>query len=92
MRIIGYLDTREYKTTVFKNNERFIVKFEAGLLEQTFKFDASDQIQGLNDIRILIDAGFQAEVSERFKEMHESKRVLLYQYKNTQEEEWEEII
>ncbi len=48
MRIIGYLDTKGYKTTVFKNNERFIVKFEADMLEQTFKFDASDHLQGFS--------------------------------------------
>ena len=93
MRIIGYLDTKGYKTTVFKNNERFIVKFEADMLEQTFKFDASNHLQGLNDIQLLVDANFQRNVTQRFKEMYEFKRALLHQHHSIQEEEeWDEII
>lgn len=93
MRVIGYLDTKGYKTTVFKNNERFIVKFEADMLEQTFKFDASDQLQGLNDVKLLVDATFQRDVTQRFKEMYERKKVLLHQHQEIQEEEeWDEII
>ncbi len=93
MRVIGYIDTKGYKTTVFKNNERFIVKFEADMLEQTFKFDASEQLQGLNDLKLLVDAPFQNAVIQRFKEMYEQKKALLHQHAETQEEdEWEEII
>lgn len=93
MRVIGYIDTRGYKTTVFKNNERFIVKFETDMLEQTFKFEASDQLQGLNDVKLLVDAGFQQNVTQRFKEMYETRKALLHQHQSTQEEEeWDEII
>lgn len=93
MRVIGYIETRGYKTTVFKNNERFIVKFEADMLEQTFKFDASAELQGLNDVKLLIDASFQQQVTQRFKEMYEQKKALLHLHQSTQEEdEWDEII
>lgn len=93
MRVIGYIDTRGYKTTVFRNNERFIVKFETDMLEQTFKFDVSDQLQGLNDIKLLVDASFQQNVTQRFKEMYEIRKALLFQHQDTQEEEeWDEII
>lgn len=92
MRVIGYLDTKEYKTTVFKNNDRFIVKFESDLLEQTFKFRESDKIAGLNDLKNLIDAEFQLQVSNRFREMYESSHDLLGKYLDCHEDEWEEII
>jgi hypothetical protein len=93
MRIIGYIDTKGYKTTVFKNNERFIVKFEADMLEQTYKFEASEQLQGLNDVQLLVDAAFQRNVTQRFKEMYEFRKSLLHQHNTIQEEdEWDEII
>ncbi len=92
MRIIGYLDTKGYKTTVFKNNDRFIVKFEADLFEQTFKFRASDKIENLADIKNLIDSKFLEAVERRFKEMYESSSILLQRYLQQHEDEWEEII
>lgn len=93
MRVIGYLDTKGYKTTVFKNNDRFLVKFEADLLEQTFKFRESDQIKGLPDIKLLINQSFLADVNERFVQMEESCRKRLMQFVDTQQEDtWEEII
>ncbi len=65
MRIIGFLDTKGYKTTVFKNNEKFIVKFESELFEQVFKFKESSKIEGLNHIRNLIDDDFLKEIEMR---------------------------
>ncbi|BDS13378.1 hypothetical protein [Aureispira anguillae] len=92
MRIIGYLDTKGYKTTVFKNNDRLIVKFESDLFEQTFKFRESEKIANLNDIKNLIDAAFQEQVKERFKEMYDSSTALFEKYLACHEDEWEEII
>ncbi|WMX16385.1 MULTISPECIES: hypothetical protein [unclassified Aureispira] len=92
MRIIGYIDTKGYKTTVFKNNDRFIVKFESDLFEQTFKFRESEKVGSFNDIKNLIDAEFQKQVEDRFKEMYESSGRLLDKYLDCHEDEWEEII
>jgi len=92
MRIIGYLETRGYKTTVFKNNDRFIIKFEADLFEQTFKFRESEKIANLNDIKKMVDFSFLAAVEERFKEMYKSRNELLKRYLEQHEDEWEEII
>lgn len=92
MRIIGYLETRGYKTTVFKNNDRFILKFEADLFEQTFKFRENEKIANLNDIKNMVDFAFLAAVEERFKEMYKSRNALLKRYLEQHEDEWEEII
>lgn len=92
MRIIGYLDTKGYKTTVFKNNTRFIVKFEADGLEQTYKFQESDKIEHFNHVKNLIDHEFLKVVEERFREMYESANDLLGRYLDFHEDEWEEII
>jgi hypothetical protein len=92
MRVIGYLDTEGYKTTVFKNNDRFIVKFESGLYEQVFKFREAAKIENLNNIKDLIDADFLKEVDLRFIEMHDSKVSLLRRFMDTHEDTWEEIV
>ena len=92
MRVIGYLDTKMYKTTVFKNNDKFIVKFESDLFEQTFKFRENDKIENFNNIKNLIDFQFLEKVEERFKEMYETSTDLLTRYLDDHEDQWEEII
>ncbi len=92
MRIIGYLDTKGYKTTVFKNNDKFILKFESDLFEQTFKFRTSDKIANLKHIKNLIDTEFLASVEERFREMYQSSGRLLERFIDFHEDDWIEII
>ena len=92
MRIIGYLDTQGYKTTVFKNNEKYIVKFEADVVEQTFKFRETDKINSLKAIQDMVDAPFLKLVEERFQEMYESSGKLLQQFHDFHEDDWIEII
>lgn len=53
MRIVGYLETAEIKTTVFRHDEKFMVKFETTLFEQTFKFRASEKVNTFKDIKHL---------------------------------------
>lgn len=92
MRVIGYIDTKGYKTTVFKNNNRFIIKFESDMFEQAFKFRESDKIANLNDITNLMDYAFLEEVEARFKEMYHSNSLLLERFLSLEEELWEEIV
>ncbi|MCH2021035.1 MAG: hypothetical protein MK207_01040 [Saprospiraceae bacterium] len=92
MRIIGYLDTKGYKTTVFKNNDKFIVKFESEFFEQVFKFKESSQIKNLNDIRNLIDLDFLNGIEVRFKEMYESSDTLFSRFFDDQKDDWIEIV
>ncbi len=92
MRVIGYLDTQGYKTTVFKNNDKFIVKFEADIVEQTFKFRETDKINSLKAIETLIDAPFLKTVEQRFKEMFQSCGALIQSFHDYHEDDWVEII
>lgn len=70
MRIIGQLPHPFLKITVFSLNMKFAVKFEAGLMEQTYKFRESDVMKSLSDIEKLIDETFTNQVIEHFKEMN----------------------
>ena len=49
-------------------NDKFIVKFEAGPMEQAFKFDNAD-VRGLDNLKTLITPEFIEEVRKRFNEM-----------------------
>lgn len=92
MRILGYLDTPQYKTTVFKTDTKILVKFETPLFEQTFKFRETDTLQTLEDVKKMIDIDFLLTIENRFGEMYRDSNQLLGRFIKDQEEEWEEII
>lgn len=50
-------------------NDKFIVRFEAGPMEQIFKFNRSE-FNDLNSLKEKIDENFIEEVRIRFNEMY----------------------
>jgi len=92
MRIVGYLDTKGYKTTVFKHESKFLIKFETELFEQTYKFRASDELDSLKDIKALVDVEFLVAVEERFGYMYKNSNEMLGRFIEEKKEDWEEII
>jgi hypothetical protein len=68
MRVIKELHLEGCRVTLFSWNNRYIIKLEQGLLEQTFKVDQFDLLNEEALIR-LIDASFVEEASRRFIEM-----------------------
>ncbi len=75
MRIVGRIPHQSLTITVFHMNDKYIVKFEAGPMEQVFKFNA-DEVQGLESIQKLITDDFKNRVVERFNEMFLAMRAL----------------
>ena len=69
MRIIATIPHPSISISVFQMNEKFIVKFEAGPMEQAFKF-SSEKIKGLDHLKTLIDDEFIEAVRKRFNEMY----------------------
>lgn len=53
-------------------NQKFIVKFEQGVLEQSYKLAETDVIGGVNGVFELLDEEFIAEVVAQFKVMRQS--------------------
>lgn len=53
-------------------NQKFILKFEQGTLEQVYKIAETDISDGVNGVFQLIDDDFTAAVSECFNEMRQS--------------------
>ena len=44
MRIIGFVDHRAYKISIFSWSEKYIIKIEAGYFEQSYKFKQEDNL------------------------------------------------
>lgn len=70
MRIIAELPHPECKISLFHMNQKYIVKFEQGTLEQSYKLSELDLSGGgANEVFQILDEEFIATVVERFKTM-----------------------
>lgn len=69
MRIIAELPNPDCKISIFSMNQKFIIKFEQGSLEQTFKISEMDVTDGVNGIFELLDDVFIEQVLANFKTM-----------------------
>lgn len=70
MRIIAELPHPDCKISIFNMNQKYIVKFEQGTLEQSYKLSELDITGGgVNEIFQMLDEAFIATVVERFKIM-----------------------
>lgn len=70
MRVIAELPHPECKISIFKMNDKFIVKFEQGTFEQSYKIAETDLSGGgTNDVFEILDEEFIQTVIERFRTM-----------------------
>ena len=69
MRIVAELPHPECKITIFSMNNKYIVKFEQGALEQVYKLAEMDIVNGVDGVFEIIDEAFIAKVIERFRLM-----------------------
>ncbi len=69
MRTIAELPHPDFKITIFAMNQKFIVKFEQGTLEQVYKIAEADVTDGVDGLFQLVDAEFTKSVSARFDDM-----------------------
>lgn len=71
MKAIGGIPHPECKISLFDWNQKYLIKIEQGLCEQTFKvshFDVADEAA----LRAAVTPSFIAEALARFQGMHES--------------------
>ncbi len=71
MRVIGEKADSRCKITFFEWNNKYLIKLELGLLEQTYKVPVMD-LTGDNDLHAMLDDDFMNEAMERFKQMQQS--------------------
>lgn len=73
MRVVGEIPHPECKITIFAWNNRYLIKLEQGLLEQTFKVNEYD-VAGEAELYRIVDEAFLEEAMQRFAGMSESLR------------------
>ena len=69
MRIIDTIPHRSINIRIFQMNEKYIVNFEAGPMEQAFKF-SSEEVKSLEELKSMINDEFIETVRLRFNEMY----------------------
>ena len=68
MRIIDTIPHPSISISIFQMNDKFIVKFEAGPMEQAFKFNSED-VKSVENLKRMINSEFIETVRKRFNEM-----------------------
>jgi len=71
MRVVRELEHPDCKITIFSWNNRYLIKLEQGLLEQTFKIPELD-VAGEDDLLAVLDAEFLHQAILRFNDMGKS--------------------
>lgn len=69
MRVVAELPHPDFKVTIFSMNGKFIIKFEQGTLEQTYKLSEIDVVGGVNGVFEIIDDEFSEIVKKTFDTM-----------------------
>ncbi|MBS1650518.1 MAG: hypothetical protein JSU07_00780 [Bacteroidetes bacterium] len=75
MRIVDSIPHPSMTISIFQMNQKYLVKFEAGPMEQIFKFD-TDEISSIEQLKKRITAEFIETTYLRFKEMYLSFRTV----------------
>ncbi len=71
MRVVGEIPHPELKITIFHWNNRYLIKLEAELFEQTFKIHEYD-VASEEDLKKIVNEAFLKSAIERFNQMAES--------------------
>ena len=70
MRILAEIPHPDCKISVFYMNQKYIVKFEKGNFEQSYKISELDYvISGIEDIKKVINDSLITSVLQRFQQM-----------------------
>jgi len=69
MRVIAELPHPDCKITIFSMNQKFIIKLEKGIFEQSYKIAELDFPEGVNGVFQLLDSEFIKSATERFNQM-----------------------
>ena len=71
MRVVREISHPDCKITIFSWNNRYLIKLEQGVLEQTYKV-AEQDLAGEDDLMTLLDAEFLHQAARRFQDMGQS--------------------
>lgn len=73
MRVVANIPHPKFKITLFSYNEKYLIKLEAGPMEQTYKV-SFDEMPNEEDVIKLVDEQFLDQVYDHFTNMFISLR------------------
>ncbi len=73
MRVVYELSRKDIRIAVFSWNNKYLLKFEQGMVEQTYKVSEMDVLEE-KDLENFFSDEFLSDVQKRFDEMHQSLR------------------
>ncbi len=73
MRVVKELVREEIRVSIFSWNNKYIIKYELGPMEQTFKLSEMDVLEE-SELDAFLEGGFFEGVKVRFEEMGNSFR------------------
>lgn len=75
MRIIDSIPHESMTISIFQMNDKYQVRFEAGPMEQLFKFTV-DEVKNVENLKKLINADFIETTRKRFNDMFLQMRAM----------------
>lgn len=81
MRIAGQIPHDVFTITVFTANDKYLIKLEAGPMEQTYKV-SMDSVSGLEGIRALLDQQFLEEARTLHNQMFMNLKTGMERFQN----------
>lgn len=69
MRVLAEIPHPNCKISIFGMNQKFIIKFEQGNLEQSYKIEEVNIVGGINGIFEILDDTFINDVLRMFENM-----------------------
>jgi hypothetical protein len=76
MRVIGEIPHPQCKISIFRWNQKYLIKIEQDMCEQTFKVPETE-VADDSDLKSRISEEFIAKAVSRFKIMHEDLSLIL---------------
>lgn len=76
MRYVKDIPNDYCKTSLYSFNNKFIIKFEAGMYEQIYKVSELD-VSGEEDLEEMLGDTFYLKVVNRFKEMQDDFEMII---------------
>ena len=73
MRVVKELVREEMRISIFSWNNKYLIKFELGPMEQTFKLAEMDVLEEA-DLDVFLEGEFLEKVKFRFEEMGKTFR------------------
>jgi hypothetical protein len=69
MRVVKELSVGSIRITVFSWNNKYLIKYEQGMVEQTYKVSELDILEE-DDLKLFFEEKWLEKVENKFHEMH----------------------